>query len=175
MTPRLLSCHTELWNELREIFSALMERIHGSPTDRIFTVRCRSCGHLVVTGLTEFPFHFVRAECDHCGQAHTYRPSEVSFGVVNNLKEGSKTPSIMKEGKTTGRLLIFSTRPHYLAVAATATTSPAKRFEEFIYVASGLRSDIDHIRISHWSGLVLRAFVSSASRWSMKTSSAMRK
>ncbi len=111
MTSRPLACHTGLRNELCEIFRSLMERIQGSPKDRIFTVHCRSCGHLVVTGLTEFPFHFVRAECGHCGQAHPYRPSEVSFGMANNLKEGSKTSSIMEAGKTTGRLLIFATRP----------------------------------------------------------------
>lgn len=48
-------------------------------------VTCKMCGRDVPIGQEDFPFHSITVKCCLCGSNPRYRPSEVIFGIPNEL------------------------------------------------------------------------------------------
>jgi hypothetical protein len=52
---------------------------------RLFVVQCKRCRRDVPSGVREFPFQPVTAECPLCGELRRYLPSEVFLGKPHHL------------------------------------------------------------------------------------------
>jgi hypothetical protein len=73
-----------LTDRLHSIVTTAMGRFHKS-SGRGFIVACKQCGRDVPIGQPDFPFHSIPVSCPLCGAMGRYRPSEVTFGLPDEL------------------------------------------------------------------------------------------
>lgn len=88
---------------LRRIVHRVVDSLNPRTAESTFLVTCKSCGRNVPVGIEEFPFHSIAVACRLCGHLQSYRPSEIIFGVADELvrmREQRKPPRIRSKEKT---------------------------------------------------------------------------
>lgn len=70
---------------LRCIAARIVELFEDPFRKRQFIVNCTDCRRNVPIGTAEFPFHSISVVCALCGATDRYRPSEIAFGIPDEM------------------------------------------------------------------------------------------
>lgn len=84
---------------LRRIAAHIVGLCENRSKEEQFVVNCIDCRRNVPIGLLEFPFHSISIECPLCGATHRYRPSEISYGIPDELVRQPQRPSLWRPGQ----------------------------------------------------------------------------